>query len=53
MMKWEQVSKEDLGFLQKRYAEGIKEMVLQWIQHKPFNEDNYIVREGKLADQYS
>jgi hypothetical protein len=39
--------------LQKRYAQGIQEMVQQWIEHKPFNEDNYIVREGKLAEQYS
>ncbi len=26
--------------------------VQQWLQHKPFTEDNYVAREGKLARQY-
>ncbi|KAK9814529.1 hypothetical protein WJX72_007417 [[Myrmecia] bisecta] len=37
---------------QKRIAEGVREMLEQWFQGKPFTEDNYIVREGELAEQY-
>ena len=39
--------------LQVRYQEGIKKMLNEWVRQKPFEEDNYIVREGKLAGQYS
>lgn len=38
--------------LQVRYQKGIKTMLDQWVNKKPFDEDNYIVREGKLAGQY-
>jgi formate dehydrogenase len=38
---------------QKRYQEGIQTMLDQWLNEKPFEEDNYIVREGELASQYT
>ena len=38
---------------QVRYAAGAREMLEDWFQHKPFPEDFYIVREGKLAEQYT
>ncbi|KAL0033197.1 hypothetical protein WJX79_009035 [Trebouxia sp. C0005] len=38
---------------QVRYQKGIQVMLDQWVNKKPFEEDNYIVREGKLAGQYS
>ncbi|BDA50598.1 Formate dehydrogenase, mitochondrial [Coccomyxa sp. Obi] len=37
---------------QARYAGGVRDMLQAWIEHKPFEEDFYIVREGKLASQY-
>lgn len=37
---------------QKRIAAGVRQMLELWIQHIPFPEDYYIVREGKLAEQY-
>lgn len=39
--------------VQVRYQKGIQTMLDQWVNKKPFEEDNYIVREGKLAGQYS
>ena len=39
--------------MQVRYQKGIQTMLDQWVNKKPFEEDNYIVREGKLAGQYS
>ncbi len=42
-----------VSLLQVRYQKGIQVMLDQWINKKPFEEDNYIVREGKLAGQYS
>ena len=36
---------------QKRIAAGTREMLEQWMEGKPFKEENYIVREGKLASQ--
>ena len=38
--------------MQVRYAAGVREMLEDWFQHKPFPEDYYIVREGELAPQY-
>ena len=38
--------------MQKRYAAGVREMLECWMQHKPFPEQYYIVREGQLASQY-
>ncbi|CAK0787157.1 hypothetical protein CVIRNUC_010373 [Coccomyxa viridis] len=38
---------------QRRIAAGVREMLELWFQHKPFSEDFYIVREGKLAEQYT
>ncbi|KAK9805175.1 hypothetical protein WJX72_003582 [[Myrmecia] bisecta] len=37
---------------QKRIAAGTREMLEDWLKGKPFPEDFYIVREGKLAEQY-
>jgi len=37
---------------QVRYAEGTKNLLECWFTGKPFPEDDYIVREGKLASQY-
>ena len=39
--------------VQRRIAAGVREMLELWFQHKPFPEDFYIVREGKLAEQYT
>ena len=39
--------------LQHRIAAGVKQMLELWFHHKPFPEDFYIVREGKLAEQYT
>ena len=39
--------------MQRRIAAGVREMLELWFQHKPFSEDFYIVREGKLAEQYT
>jgi len=38
---------------QVRYKEGVLTMLKQWLDNKPFDKDNYIVREGKLAEQYT
>ena len=38
---------------QARYQAGTLEMLNQWLAGKPFKDDNYIVREGKLAEQYT
>ncbi len=35
--------------LQKRYAAGIKEMLDEWLKCQPFKEENYIVKDGKIA----
>ncbi|KAK9807136.1 hypothetical protein WJX73_009721 [Symbiochloris irregularis] len=37
---------------QQRYQEGIHDMVNAWFDGKPFDEVNYIVREGEIAPQY-
>uniref|UniRef100_A0A7I4B1Q7 D-isomer specific 2-hydroxyacid dehydrogenase NAD-binding domain-containing protein n=1 Tax=Physcomitrium patens TaxID=3218 RepID=A0A7I4B1Q7_PHYPA len=37
---------------QKRFAAGTKDMIDRWLKHEAFPEQNYIVREGKLASQY-
>jgi formate dehydrogenase len=37
---------------QKRFVAGTKDMLDRWFNHQPFPEQNYIVREGKLASQY-
>lgn len=39
--------------LQHRIAAGVKQMLQLWFDHKPFPEEFYIVREGKLAEQYT
>ncbi|KAA6427242.1 MAG: hypothetical protein FRX49_02999 [Trebouxia sp. A1-2] len=39
--------------LHVRYQKGIQVMLSQWFNKKPFEEDKYIVREGKMAGQYS
>jgi formate dehydrogenase len=38
---------------QVRYKKGVLTMLTQWLENKPFDESNYIVREGKLAEQYT
>ena len=38
--------------LQKRFTAGTKDMLDRWFKHEAFPEQNYIVREGKLASQY-
>ena len=38
--------------MQKRYSGGVRDILEAWFQHKPFEEDFYIVREGELASQY-
>lgn len=42
-----------MSLLQVRYQKGIQVMLSQWFNKKPFEEDKYIVREGKMAGQYS
>ena len=42
-----------VGVVQQRIAAGVRQMLELWFQHKPFPEDFYIVREGKLAEQYT
>jgi formate dehydrogenase len=37
---------------QKRFSAGTKDMLDRWFNHQAFPEQNYIVREGKLASQY-
>lgn len=37
---------------QARFAAGTKDMLDRWFKNEPFPEQNYIVREGKLASQY-
>lgn len=37
---------------QERFAAGTKDMLDRWFKNEPFPEQNYIVREGKLASQY-
>ncbi|KAK9807137.1 hypothetical protein WJX73_009855 [Symbiochloris irregularis] len=37
---------------QQRYQEGIHDMINAWFDGKPFDEANYIVREGEIASQY-
>lgn len=38
--------------MQARYAAGVRKILEDWFEHKPFPEDYYIVREGQLAPQY-
>ena len=38
---------------QHRIAAGVKQMLQLWFERKPFPEEFYIVREGKLAEQYT
>jgi hypothetical protein len=38
--------------MQGRYAAGVKEMLEQFFTGLPFDEDNYIVKEGELSSQY-
>ena len=42
-----------LWHAQKRFAGDTRDMLQQWMEGKPFKEENYIVREGKLAPQYT
>ena len=37
---------------QQRYQKGVQDMLNAWFEEKPFDESNYIVREGELASQY-
>ena len=37
--------------MQRRIAASTREMLEQFMEGKPFKEENYIVREGKLASQ--
>lgn len=46
-------NKKGLCVVQQRIAAGVRQMLELWFQHKPFPEDFYIVREGKLAEQYT
>lgn len=39
-------------WMQRRYAAGVKEMLEQFFTGQPFDEDNYIVKEGELSSQY-
>jgi hypothetical protein len=39
--------------MQARYAQGTKEMLEAYFNEKPMPEENYIVREGELAEQYT
>ena len=39
--------------LQVRYQKGVQHMLDCWFKGEPFPEDNYIVRDGELASQYS
>jgi hypothetical protein len=41
-----------IWILQERFAAGTKDMLDRWFKNEPFPEQNYIVREGKLASQY-
>ncbi len=41
-----------LLLVQKRFVAGTKDMLDRWFKHEAFPEQNYIVREGKLASQY-
>ena len=43
----------ELVCLQHRIAAGVKQMLQLWFEHEPFPEEFYIVREGKLAEQYT
>jgi formate dehydrogenase len=36
-----------------RYREGVLSMLEAYEKGQPFEEDNYIVKEGELASQYS
>ena len=38
---------------QKRFAGDTRDMLEQWVDRKPFKPENYIVREGQLAPQYT
>lgn len=38
---------------QERYREGTQTMIGQWLNGDKFEDSNYIVREGKLAEQYT
>jgi len=38
---------------QKRFAGMTCEMLEAWLDGRPFEVDNYIVREGRLAPQYT
>jgi formate dehydrogenase len=37
---------------QARYAQGVREMLEEYFAGKPLPEENYIVQEGELAEQY-
>ena len=41
-----------LSQAQQRYRDGTQKMLEQWFNEEPFEEANYIVREGELASQY-
>ena len=41
------------GCAQKRFAGDTRDLLEQWMDRKPFKQENYIVREGKLAPQYT
>lgn len=38
--------------VQLRYAAGVKDMLERYFKGEDFPEQNYIVKEGKLASQY-
>ena len=39
--------------LQVRYQKGVQMMLDRWYNGEAFPEENYIVRDGELASQYS
>ena len=39
--------------VQVRYQQGVQDMLDKWFKGEPFPEQNYIVRDGELASQYS
>ena len=41
------------ALLLRRYTADTKHMLQCWFEEKPFDETFYIVREGKVAEQYS
>ena len=38
---------------QKRFAGDTRDMLEQWMDRKPFKQENYVVREAQLAPQYT